>query len=130
MADTVTSNVVFQGRRKYAIELTCISDGTGETDVVKIDISALLLSNGLAPTYTAIDEIAWDVQGFTSIKLAWDHTTDDTIMVMSGRGSVSYAHLGYLFDPRSAGGTGDILLTSNGAAANATYTITIVIQLR
>ncbi len=130
MADTVTSNVVFKGSRKYAIELTCLSDGTGETNVTKVDISTLTLANGQPCTRTAIEEIAWDVQGFSSVKLSWDHSTDDTAMRMSGRGSVSYAHLGYLFDPASSGGTGDLLLTSTGAAANATYTITVVLQLR
>lgn len=130
MADTVTSNVVFAGDRKYAVQLTGISDGTGETNVIKVDISTLLNLAGQACVRTAIEEIKWDVQGFTYVKLSWDHTTDDTAMVMSGRGSVSYAHLGYLFDPRSAGGTGDLLLSSVGAISGASYDITVVLQLR
>lgn len=130
MADTVASNVIFSGERKYAIQLTCVSDGTGETNVTKVDISTLLNLAGQPCTRTAIEEIKWDVQGFSSVRLSWDHTTDDVAAIMSGRGAVSYAHLGYLFDPQSAGGTGDLLLTSVGAAAGATYDITVVLQLR
>ena len=130
MADAVTTNVIFPGWRKYAVQLTCVSDATGEADVVKVDISSLLNLQGNECTYTAIEEISWDVQGFSSVKLSWDHTADDTAMVMSGRGAISYAHLGYLFDPRSDGGTGDLLLTSTGAVAGATYDITVVLQLR
>lgn len=130
MADAVTTNIVFAGERKYAVQLTCVSDATGETNVVKVDISSLTNLAGKACTRTAIEEIKWDVQGFSYIKLSWDHTADDTAAIMSGRGAVSYAHLGYLFDPQSAGGTGDLLLTSVGAAAGATYDITVVLQLR
>lgn len=130
MADAVATNVVYQGHLRYAIQMTCISDGTGESDVVKVDISTLTNTSGQTVTYTAIEEIEWDVQGFSSVELEWDHTTDDVAKLMSGRGSVSYRHLGYLFDPRTTGGTGDILLTSNGAAAGATYDITLVLQLR
>ena len=110
--------------------MTCISDGTGESNVIKVDISTLLNTSGQTVTYTAVEEIEWDVQGFSSVKLSWDHTTDDVMKLLSGRGAVSYKHLGYLFDPRSTGGTGDILLTSTGAVVGATYDITLVIQLR
>ncbi len=126
MADTVTSEVVFSGLTKYAVRLTCISDGSGESGVTKVDISGLIG----APTYTAIEETSWDVQGFSSVQLYWDHSSDDIIDVMSGRGARSYKDLGYLFDPQSAGGTGDILLSSSGAVAGATYDILLVIQLR
>ncbi len=126
MADAVTTNVVFSGATRYAARFTNISDGTGETNVVKIDISTL----PGAPTYTAIEEISWDVHGFDYVKISWDHTTDDTADVLSGRGARSYKELGYLFDPQSAGGTGDILFTTSGTTSGNTYDITLVIQLR
>ncbi len=126
MADSVSSEVVFSGLTKYAVRITCISDGTGENKATKVDISTLVG----APTYTAIEEISWDVQGFSSVQLYWDHSTDDIIDIMSGRGARSYKDISYLFDPRSAGGTGDILLSSSDAIAGATYDIVLVIQLR
>ena len=130
MPDTVTTNVIFAGKKKYAVQFTGISDGTGEAAVIKVDISTLVNLLGQPCVRTAIEEVKWDIQGFSSVRFLWDHTTDDTAAVMSGRGAVSYAHLGYLFDPRSAGGTGDLLLTSIGAAVGATYDITVVLQLR
>lgn len=130
MADTVTTNVMLGGGRRYVAQFTGISDGTGETNVIKVDISTLLNTVGQTCTYTLFEEIQWDVQGFDYVKLAWDHTTDDTAKLMAGRGSVSYRDYGYLCDPRSSGGTGDILLSSVGATSGATYDITIVLQLR
>ncbi len=126
MADAVSTIVTFSGATKYAARFTNISDGTGESLVTKIDISTL----PGAPTYTAIEEISWDVQGFTSVRLLRDHSTDDLIDVLSGRGARSYKDISYLFDPRSAGGTGDILLTTAGNDSGDTYDITLVIQLR
>lgn len=125
MADAVSTQVVFSGATKYAARFTCISDGTGENLVTKIDISTL----PGAPTYTAIEEVSWDVQGFTSVRAYWDHTTDDIIDIWSGRGARSYFDISQLVDPRSAGGTGDILFTSAGATSGATYDITLVIHL-
>ena len=126
MADTVSTEVIFSGATRYAVHLTCISDGSGESGVTKIDISTL----PGAPTYTAIEEISWDVGTFTNVQLYWNHSTPDIIQVMTGRGARSYNDVSYLFDPRSAGGTGDITLTSVGAVAGASYDIALVIQLR
>lgn len=129
MADAVVNNVIFQGGFRYALKMTCVCDGSGETNVVKIDISTLTLVNGQACTKLGIEEIEWDVQGFTYVKLSFDQTTDYTIGLLSGRGSVSYKHLGYAFD-RGTGGTGDLLLSSVGGASGDTYDITVVVQLR
>lgn len=130
MADTVTSNVVFQGVRRYAINLTGISDGTGETNVVKVDISTLTLADGQTVCGRCfLEEAEWDVQGFTYIKITWDRTSDQTALICSGRGNVSWKHLGYLQD-KGTGDTGDVLLSSVGATNGATYDITLVLQLR
>ena len=126
MADVVSSQVVFSGLTRYAVRLTNISDGTGENLVTKVDLSSL----PTVPTYSALEEYSWDVQGFTSVALYWDHSTDQIIDIMSGRGARSYKDISYLMDPRGSGGTGNILLSTNGATSGATYDITIVLQLR
>jgi hypothetical protein len=127
MADTVTVKAITKGQRRNVYQFTGISDGTGEVAVSKLDITTLTKPNGNIPTYSRIEEIKWDVQGFTSVRLLWDHTADDVIALMSGRGAVSYEHVGGLIDPKSAGGNGAILLTSVGAIAGATYDITVVV---
>lgn len=129
MADAVTNTTIFAGTRRHIIHLTNVSDGTGESAVVKVDVSALTGPNGQVPTAVTIEEISWDIQGFTSVTLAWDATTDDTIAVMSGQGYSDWSSVGGLHDPASTGATGDVVLTTTGAAANATYDITIVCKL-
>lgn len=131
MADTVHTHVLFDGERHYAVQLTCESDGTGESAVQKVDISTLDAprnpeDGSTTPcTYTNIDKIVYQVNGFNSVSLDWDHTTDDNIAILSGNGWIDYTKYGGNTDPQSAGGTGDILLTSNGAISGASYNIVI-----
>ncbi len=131
MADVVDTAVIRSGPRIYVARFTNVSDGTGESAVTKVDISTLTGLNGLAPTYTKVREIHWSIQGFTSVRLFWDHTTDDEIDVLAaGFGFRDYTGVGGLVDPKSAGGTGDILLTTAGLVSGATYDITLVLQLK
>lgn len=130
MADTVDTLTVFRGTRRQAYRFTNVSDGTGESAVIKVDISTLVGPDGTAPTAVAVEEILWNMQGFTSVRLFWDHTTDDEIAVLSGNGYKNLVKVGGLMDPRSTGGTGDVLLTTAGAVSGAVYDITLVLKLK
>lgn len=135
MADAVTSRVVANTNDRYAIHLTNISDGTGESVVVKADKSTLLARDAAEPASLDIEQVRWNIQGFTSVRILWDHDTDDVALVLSGSGYDDFrgvdsgmaplAQTGGLLDPRSTGGTGDVLLTTNGGASGSTYDITI-----
>lgn len=134
MADTVTNKTVIDTPKEIIVHLTCISDGTGETNVVKIDKSTLVAVGGAAPTALNLDSVQSSINGFTYVKLRWNHTTPDTMIVLAPGNGYSadftfadklrdLGRTGGLLDPQSAGGTGNIELTSVGAAANATYDI-------
>jgi hypothetical protein len=132
MADTVTSNVVLNSVRtdgNYTIHLTNLSDGTGESAVVKIDKSAFTAPDGAEPASIDIVSARWNIAGFSSVRLHWDHTTDDTALRLSGNGFDHWGDDGLLRDPRSAGETGDLMLTTVGAAANAVYDITLEVRM-
>ncbi len=133
MADTVDTIVVSATKRKYTVRLTNYSDGTGETGVKKVDMASAGIkaaNGGTLPTKSKIEEIKWDVQGFSSVRLFWDHDTDDELAILSGQGMMSYADVGGLVDPKSTGGDGSILLTTAGTAAGNSYDITLVICLK
>jgi len=128
MADAVVTKYLSKGPRKAIVALNCISDGTGETTppVIKVALSSLLLATGVAPTKLAIQEVQWSIQGFTTVRFLWDHTTDNVAVIMAaGNGYRYYGDVGVLPDPGSAGGTGDIVLTSVGAVSGATYDIVL-----
>jgi hypothetical protein len=126
MVDTVTSEYVWNGQRRKLLHLTNISDGSGESGVAKVDLSAITFNNGVTPTYSTVDMIDYDIQGFVSVRLYFDHDTDDELAVLpAGQGSIDFAAYGGKTDPQTTGGTGDIILTTNGGASGATYDIKI-----
>jgi hypothetical protein len=139
MADSVTTKILYSDAYRVVLRLTNISDGTGESAVVKWDKStasaAYYASDGAEPASVEIESCRWAIQGMASVRLLWDHGTDDVAMLLCGSGYECPQSPGFKdgvvnADPRSAGGTGDILLTTQGAAANGTYDITLVLLKR
>jgi hypothetical protein len=136
MADAVTVRTIGETTDQIVVHLTNVSDGTGEAAVVKVDKSALVASDGGEPAALDIESVRWSIQGFTSVELLWDHTADDTALVLTGSGYEDFRcrdldivpSTARLKDPRSAGGAGDVLLTTNGAVAGATYDITLTLR--
>ena len=68
------------------------------------------------------------MSGFNYVTLAWDHTTDDEIAVLSGQSVIDWSSIGGNVDPQSTGGTGDILLTTDGGADGSSYDITLYMR--
>lgn len=125
MVDTVSTDVVFDGQRRYTVHFTNESDGTGESGVTKIDISTLTNGAGEVATYSTVDLIEYSVFGFNYVAVEWDHTTNDEIGILKGQGVIDWVAFGGLTDPRSAGGTGDVIFTTDGGGDGSGYDITI-----
>lgn len=129
MVDTVTTQTAFNGLRRKTIHITGISDGTGETGVVKVDRSTFVDSNGATPNTIHVLSLRWNIQTYTYIKLAWHHNAADvTLALLSSNGYENYEFFGGIKDTDTTNADaadGDIILTTVGHAANATYDITI-----
>lgn len=127
MADTVDTRTTHNGR--YVVRrLLNISDATGESAVIKADVSTFTTRAGVPATYFTVDRIVYDVQGFTSVRLYFDADTDDELALLSGSGDLDWSAFGGVTDPKSTGYTGDIKLTTAGAASGATYDITLYLR--
>ena len=83
MADTVTSQTIQDGERKAVLKFTNISDGSGESAVKKVDVSALTSnSSGTACTEVAVSKIWWQCVGM-GVELLNDASTDTLIIGLS-----------------------------------------------
>ena len=129
MADAVDTVVVFSGTKRRVVRLTNISDGTGESAVVKVDRSALIGPDGTSPTKLVVEKIEYALDGL-QVRLFWEHTTPDEIAILSGAGFFDWSDVGGLVDPGSAGGEGDITLTTNAHTLGDGYTITLWLRLK
>jgi hypothetical protein len=128
MADAVTTSTIHDGRNRIVVHLTNISDGTGETNVAKIDKSAIgVASDGGEADALDLESVRWCIQGMTSVRLLWDHGTDVVACLLSGSGFEDFLEAGGVKkDSGTVGdGTGDVLLTTNGAVSGGTYDITL-----
>lgn len=131
MADVVGTFPIYTGRGLYCWKFTSISDGAGETNVIKIDVSTLTNTVGGVGTKINIQEVAWSIQGFAYVQLSFDYGTDVTAALLTGNGGINYEKVGreIVSAASATGGTGDLLLSTGVAAANATYDITVVFRV-
>ena len=136
MADAVTSQTIIDTDKRAVIKLTNISDGTGESSVKKVDVSALnpRSADSASCSRVTIDQVWYDVGGLRAA-LEFDATSNVVGLVLGGSaaaGNVSghwdYRSFGGIKNNAGGGITGDIDLTTHGHTAHDHYTI--VLELR
>ena len=124
MADAVTSQTIQDGDRRAVMKFTNISDGSGESAVTKVDVSALSTESGTGRSCArvAIEQIQYECSGMT-VDILWDASTNVICWTLSGYGYFDFRGGGPL--PNNAGGgiTGDVLFTTTGHSSGDRYTI-------
>jgi hypothetical protein len=145
MADTVTTKYLWPpnfdgnppepgqpGWKRVRVQLTGISDGSGESAVKKIDVSDLRRPDGESVVRTVLESLEYDAFGFTSLKLEWDRAPREVMAVLAGNNSakLDYRKSGGLAEQSDGSdGTGDILLTTAGATSGDSYNIILSLML-
>ena len=135
MADAVTSQTLADGDRIAVMKFTNLSDGTGESSVEKVDISALAANSaGETPARATIEQIWYDIGGMR-VALEWNATTNVVAAVLGGSaaagnvsGHMDFRSFGGIKNTEASGVDGDIDLTTSGHTNLDHYTV--VLQLR
>ena len=117
--------------RKVVVNFWGLSDGTGETDVIKIRLTDLLTHDGSTPTRTAIENIKYNIRGMT-VRLEWDRAANAQIALLGPQsGEFDYRKEGGIVDPGESGDrTGNIILTSIYADSGDSYDISLTVRLK
>ena len=126
MADTVTSQTIQDGERVAILKFTNESDGTGESSVKKVDVSALTTnSKGETCTGVSIARIYWATRGM-GVDIEFDATTN-VLAIPLPADSTGDEYYDEVFTgiPNNAGSgkTGDIDFTTVSASSGNTYSI-------
>jgi len=130
MADAVTSQTIQDGEKTAVLKFTNVSDGTGESAVKKVDVSALAKNSaGQTCTTVSVARIYWATRGM-GINLEFDASTN---VLLTGLPADSTGDEYYdLFTgiPNNAGSgvTGDIDFTTVGHSSGDTYSIILVLN--
>ena len=132
MADAVTSQTLSDVDRIAVMKFTNLSDGTGESSVKKVDISALAANSaGETPARATIEQIWYDIGGMR-VALEWNATTNVVAAVLGGSaaagnvsGHMDFRSFGGIKNTLSSGYDGDIDLTTSGHTNLDHYTIVL-----
>ena len=125
MADAVTSQTLVDGHQTAVFKFTNISDGSGESAVKKVDVSALATNvRGEACSRATIEKIWWQCNGM-KVKVLFDASTDDFCIELGENqsGYHDYRVFGGLTNNAGTGKTGDVAFTTVGASSGDTYTV-------
>lgn len=128
MADAVSSTTIIDGTHRAVIQLTNLSDGTGESAVTKVDVSGLnAKADGTACSGVTIEKVSHSVTGFTQIQLLWGATANTIALALaeSSNGHMDFSDFGGLKNTSGSGKTGDIKITTVGAANLDTYVVVL-----
>lgn len=135
MADIVTDVVIFNGARHLVVRLTNVSDGTGETNVVKVDATSgangvVVQGQTIAPgTNLKVTKVDYNVAGM-QLRMQWRgpgnlSTNQDFLVLGPGADHLDFTDIGGIQCPPSSGvgslngSTGSIAFTTAGQSSVA-----------
>ena len=127
MADAVTSQTLMDGERMAIMKFTNISDGTGESAVTKVDVSALnpnawgKACNGV--TVTKITSVCHGME----VRMYWDATTDVPFFLSTINTNYEndFSSIGGISNNAGTGKNGNIVFSTADASAGDTYTVVL-----
>jgi len=125
MADRVTTQTIADTSGvKFVAKMTNFSDGTGETQVKKIDASEVTFmtedgNRKLARVWYSINT----ANNKSAVELIWDGVTNATAMLLSGNGYFDLRTAGNEITNNATTPTGDVLLSTKNFANGDNYTI-------
>ncbi len=126
MADAVASQTIQDGPRKAIFKFTNVSDGTGESAVKKIDVSALTADpmTGAACTKVTIEKIWYSTIGM-GVKIFFDASTDVLAWQLNAdyADEIDFSEFNGIPNNAGSGVTGDIMFTTVGHSNNDVYTV-------
>jgi hypothetical protein len=128
MADAVTATSVIDGPRTAVVYCTNTSDGTGESAVTKVDVSALSSrQDGTACTGVRLQKIVFTNVGM-GVKVLWNASTNVIAAQLPADYSdtLDYSDISGLPNVAAASGkTGDIKFTTVGHTSGDTYAVVL-----
>jgi len=130
MADAVASQIILDGPNKVVMKFTNVSDGSGESAVTKVNVSALSKgADGATCTGVALEQIWWQCLGM-KVSILFD-ATSDVLAIQLGEnqsGHHDYRDFGGIPNNAGSGVTGDIQFTTVGHSSADTYTIILAMR--
>ena len=127
MADAVTSQTLMDGERVAIMKFTNVSDGTGETNVTKVNVANLAKSgSGKACTGVTVNKITSLSHGL-EVRMYWDATTPVPFFLSTINTNYQndFSNFGGITNNAGAGKNGNITFSTADSSAGDTYTVVL-----
>ena len=127
MADAVTSQTIQDGERNCIMKFTNVSDGSGESAVAKVDVSALEANAaGISCSEVRVMRVSHAIVGM-SVQLFLNATANVLLIELaeSSNGHMDFKDFGGIPNNAGSGKNGDILFTTVGHTSGDTYSIVL-----
>ena len=127
MADAVTSQTIQDGERNCIMKFTNVSDGTGESAVAKVDVSALAANSaGTSCSEVRVVRVSHAIVGM-SVQMFFNATTNVLLMQLaeSSNGHMDFKDFSGIPNNAGSGKNGDILFTTLGHSSGDTYSVVL-----
>ena len=127
MADVVSiQNITDTAGVKYVVKMTNMSDGTGESNVKKIDASetTFMYEDGTKK----VSKIWYSVNTVnpkSAVELVWDGATQSTALILGGNGFWNLRDNGNEILNNAITPTGDVMLNTKNFTNGDNYTIIV-----
>ena len=125
MADAVTSQTIQDGERNCIMKFTNVSDGSGESAVAKVDVSALAANAaGISCSEVRVMRVSHAIVGM-SVQMFLNATANVLLMQLaeSSNGHMDFHDFGGIPNNAGSGKNGDVLFTTVGHTSGDTYSI-------
>ena len=125
MADAVATQTIHEGPRNVIMRFTNVSDGTGETNVVKVAMASLTAQGGFPkPAHVRVKRIIFATQGM-GVRLLWNASTPVMFYECPANynDDVNLDVARSFLNTKATGWDGGIVFTTVGAAASKTYNV-------
>ena len=132
MANTLTTQIILDGPRNTVVKVVGVLDTSDLASTVIVDPATLA---GIDNTGTLkakklkIVNVTHNVEDGLSVSMFWDATTPDRILDLVGRNELEFKRFAGLIDPTTVGSTGKITISTQGWAAAAVLSFSIVLEL-
>ena len=127
MADAVTSQTIEDGERNCIMKFTNVSDGSGESAVAKVDVSALAANSaGTSCSEVRVMRVSHAIVGM-SVQMFLNASANVLLMELaeSSNGHMDFKDFGGIPNNSGSGKNGDILFTTVGHGSGDTYSIVL-----
>lgn len=120
---------IINGVKRYVVNCTNYSDGTGEDEAIKMKRTDLLTPSGNTPSKLVIEKIDYQISGMT-VLISYNNENDEEVArLYTGEDCIDFRSTGgFCPEDDDTNEGGDIIFTTLNNTSGDSYNITLTVR--